>query len=78
MPQLSNESDALSFEGARDELEQVVIKLEDGSTTLDEALALWERGEVLYRHCRERLEAAEARIEKLSATLAEAKPEEQA
>ena len=39
----------LSFEAARDELEQVVQRLEDGSTSLEEALALWERGEALYR-----------------------------
>jgi exodeoxyribonuclease VII small subunit len=61
----------LSFEAARDELEQVVQRLEDGSTSLEQALALWERGEALYRTCRSRLEAAEARIEKLAETLAE-------
>jgi exodeoxyribonuclease VII small subunit len=61
----------LSFEAARDELEQVVQRLEDGSTSLEEALALWERGEALYRACRSRLEAAEARIEKLAEALAE-------
>jgi exodeoxyribonuclease VII small subunit len=61
----------LTFEAARDELEQVVQRLEDGSTSLEEALALWERGEELYRACRSRLEAAEARIEKLAEALAE-------
>ncbi|HET6172837.1 MAG TPA: exodeoxyribonuclease VII small subunit [Gaiellales bacterium] len=61
----------LSFEAARDELERVVQQLEDGSTTLEQALALWERGEALYRACRSRLEAAEARIEKLAEALAE-------
>jgi exodeoxyribonuclease VII small subunit len=64
-------AEELSFEAARDELEQVVQKLEDGSTSLEEALALWERGEALYRTCRNRLEAAEARIEKLAEALAE-------
>ena len=64
-------AEQLSFEVARDELEQVVQKLEDGSTSLEEALALWERGEALYRACRSRLEAAEARIEKLAEALAE-------
>ena len=34
-------SDELTFEQARDELEQIVRRLEDGSTSLDEALALW-------------------------------------
>ena len=61
----------LSFEAARDELELVVRRLEDGSTSLEQALALWERGEALYRTCRTRLEAAEARIEKLAEALAE-------
>ncbi len=64
-------AEQLSFEAARDELEQVVQRLEDGSTSLEEALALWERGEALYRACRGRLEAAEARIEKLSEALAQ-------
>jgi exodeoxyribonuclease VII small subunit len=64
-------AEQLSFEAARDELEQVVQRLEDGSTSLEEALALWERGEALYRACRSRLEAAEARIEKLAQALAE-------
>ncbi len=61
----------LTFEQARDELEQVVMQLEDGSTSLDQAIGLWERGEVLYRVCRERLEAAEQRIESLSVALGE-------
>ena len=61
----------LSFEAARDELELVVRRLEDGSTSLEQALALWERGEALYRACRTRLEAAEARIEKLAEARAE-------
>ena len=62
---------ALTFEQARDELEQVVMQLEDGSTSLDQAIGLWERGEALYRTCRERLEAAEQRIELLSVALGE-------
>ncbi len=54
-----------SFEQARDELEQIVRKLEDGSTSLDEALALWERGEQLHALCRARLDAAEGRVAEL-------------
>jgi exodeoxyribonuclease VII small subunit len=63
-----------SFEQARAELERVVLALEDGKTTLDEALALWERGEVLYRLCRQKLDDAEQRIATLSATLERSKP----
>ena len=62
---------SMSYEQAREELVEVVRTLEAGGTTLEEALALWERGEELYRTCRSRLEAAEARIEKLSEALAE-------
>ena len=65
----------LSFEEARDELELVVQALEDGRTSLDEALALWERGEQLYRACRARLDAAEERIAKLAAALDDERPD---
>ena len=41
-----------TFEEARDELEEIVRKLEDGRTSLDEALTLWERGEALHALCR--------------------------
>jgi exodeoxyribonuclease VII small subunit len=64
----------LSFEEARDELERVVQALEDGRTSLDEALTLWERGEQLYRACRTRLDAAEERIAKLAAALDDERP----
>jgi exodeoxyribonuclease VII small subunit len=64
-----------TFEQARDELEQVVRRLEDGGTTLEEALTLWERGEELYRLCRARLDAAEERIARLSAALEESAPQ---
>jgi exodeoxyribonuclease VII small subunit len=63
-----------TFEQARDELEQVVRRLEDGGTTLEEALTLWERGEELYRLCRAGLDAAEERIARLSAALEESAP----
>jgi exodeoxyribonuclease VII small subunit len=58
-------NEELGFEQARDELEQIVRKLEDGSTPLDEALALWERGEQLHALCRARLDAAEERVTEL-------------
>ncbi|MFB2556560.1 exodeoxyribonuclease VII small subunit [Herbiconiux liangxiaofengii] len=56
---------ALSYEQARDELIRVVGELEQGSATLEQSLALWERGEALAARCeqwligaRERLDAA--------------------
>jgi exodeoxyribonuclease VII small subunit len=66
-----------SFEAARAELEQVVRRLEDGNTSLDEALGLWERGEELYRICAAKLDAAEERVAKLSDALASARPADQ-
>ncbi len=54
-----------TFEAAREELEQIVHKLEDGRTSLDEALALWERGEQLHALCRAKLDQAEARVAEL-------------
>ena len=55
-----------TFEQAQAELERIVEQLERGQAPLDEAIALWERGEELYRFCRSRLEAAEGRIEELA------------
>jgi exodeoxyribonuclease VII small subunit len=55
-----------TYEAAQRELEQIVERLERGQAPLDEALALWERGEALYRFCRERLDAAHGRIEELA------------
>ncbi|MFE0646347.1 exodeoxyribonuclease VII small subunit [Streptomyces sp. NPDC058877] len=57
------EEAALGYEQARDELIEVVRRLEAGGTTLEESLALWERGEGLAKVCRERLEGARARLD---------------
>lgn len=53
----------LSYEQARDELIRVVNELEQGSSTLEQALALWERGESLARRCEEWLIGAKARLD---------------
>ena len=53
----------LSYEQARDELIQLVQRLETGGASLDEALALWERGEQLAAICQAWLDGAKARIE---------------
>ena len=66
-----------TFEQARGELEQVVRRLEDGNTTLDEALTLWERGEELYRLCAAKLDEAEERVARLSEALQSARPPDQ-
>lgn len=54
---------SLSYEQARDELIGVVTRLEQGSPTLEESLALWERGEALARRCEEWLVGAKARLD---------------
>jgi exodeoxyribonuclease VII small subunit len=54
----------LSYEESRDELVRVVHELEQGSATLEESLALWERGEALAKRCEEWLIGAKARLDK--------------
>lgn len=54
---------ALSFEEALKELETIVGRLESGEAALDEAIALYERGDRLRRQCAARLDAAQAKIE---------------
>jgi exodeoxyribonuclease VII small subunit len=55
----------LTFEGAFQELEETVQRLEEGELTLDEAIALFERGQVLAQLCDEQLERAELRVSQL-------------
>lgn len=54
--------EAHSYEQARDELIQVVAQLEAGGTSLEESLALWERGEKLATTCQEWLDGARERL----------------
>jgi exodeoxyribonuclease VII small subunit len=55
--------ESLTYEAALAELEQIVQQMEDGQLPLEAALDLFERGMMLARHCRDRLLAAEQRIE---------------
>ncbi len=52
-----------SYEQARDELVDVVRRLEVGGATLEESLGLWERGEELARVCQDWLDGAKARLD---------------
>lgn len=61
----------LTYEQARDELIQVVNELEQGSSSLEESLALWERGEALAGRCEEWLKGAKARLEAARAAATE-------
>jgi exodeoxyribonuclease VII small subunit len=55
----------LSFEAAMRELEEIVGALEKGNVDLDKSIGLYERGEILKKHCEALLKSAEARIEKI-------------
>ena len=57
----------LSYETAREELIDVVRRLEAGGTTLEESLALWERGELLATTCQDWLNGARERLEAATA-----------
>ncbi|MEJ5201620.1 MAG: exodeoxyribonuclease VII small subunit [Anaerolineales bacterium] len=61
----------LSYEQAFAELESIVASLETEQKSLEEAIALFERGQLLAKHCQTLLENAEIRIRQLS------KPEEE-
>ncbi|MGJ8527020.1 exodeoxyribonuclease VII small subunit [Maritalea sp.] len=58
--------EALSFEDALTELEQIVGKLEGGQAPLQESIDIYERGGLLKAHCESLLRKAEARIEKIT------------
>lgn len=72
---MADDADDLSYEQARDELVEVVQRLEAGGTTLEESLALWERGEALARICERWLEGARARLDAARPDDAPAAPE---
>jgi exodeoxyribonuclease VII small subunit len=70
-PPVKTPADELSYEQARTELADVVAALEGGGLSLEESLALWERGERLADRCQEWLDGARAKVEAaLAATAA--------
>ncbi len=52
----------MSYEAARDELVDIVARLENGQVGLEDSMALWQRGEALAAHCARWLDDAEARL----------------
>ena len=62
---------AISYEAARDELADVVSKLESGKATLEESLKLWERGEELAKICQDWLDGAKAKLDKVKSEVDE-------
>jgi exodeoxyribonuclease VII small subunit len=63
-----------SFEEAQRELERIVSELEGGRASLEDAIALWERGDELYRYCVAKLDSAEGKIEELGRRVEESRP----
>ena len=62
-PEEPGSGESLQYEQAREELVEVVRRLEAGGTTLEESLALWERGEHLATVCQQWLDGARRRLE---------------
>jgi exodeoxyribonuclease VII small subunit len=60
---MAEEQEQLSYEAAREELVETVRKLETGGTTLEESLALWERGEQLATICQQWLDGVRKRLD---------------
>ncbi len=64
-------TEELGYEEAREELVEVVQSLEQGGLTLEETLALWERGERLAQVCQTWLEGARQRLDEVLAASSE-------
>ena len=56
---------AMTFEDALAELEQIVRRLEGGQVKLDEAIGSYERGALLKRHCEQKLNEAQQRVDRI-------------
>jgi len=66
LPVMADELTSMNFEQALTALEQIVRTLENGEAPLDEAIALYEKGNTLRALCQQRLDAAKARIEAIT------------
>jgi exodeoxyribonuclease VII small subunit len=71
---MSDDLETLSFEVAFGELETTVERLEAGDLTLEEAIALYERGMRLARHCGTMLDTAELQVQQLALAPSQAEP----
>jgi exodeoxyribonuclease VII small subunit len=63
---MTQQGETLSFEAAFAELETIIGRLDSGELTLDESVALFERGRKLSEHCQKLLDEAELRISQLA------------
>jgi exodeoxyribonuclease VII small subunit len=64
-PAVPSDIAQMSFEDALAELEQIVKRLEAGSAKLNDAIAAYERGALLKRHCEAKLREAQSRVDKI-------------
>lgn len=71
-----NPIEELTYEEAMAELEGIVDSLEDGQSSLQDAMKLFERGQALVTHCGAMLESAQLKVQKLSGESLEAFEEE--
>ncbi|NLX08352.1 MAG: exodeoxyribonuclease VII small subunit [Chloroflexi bacterium] len=62
---MTDDSHDLTFEQAYERLEAIVARLESGDLSLEEAVALYEQGQVLAQQCGDLLDAAELRVQQL-------------
>lgn len=65
-PAPSSDIDAMTFEQALQELEQLVRRLEGGEVTLDESIQAYERGSQLKAHCERKLNEAQQKVERIA------------
>lgn len=63
MTENNSDIEKMTYEQARDELTKVLGQLEAGSVTLDQSMALWQRGELLAQKCEQWLAGARAKLD---------------
>ena len=56
----------LNFEDSLKELEEIVERLENGQGSLEDAIAAYERGSMLKKHCQAKLDEARLKVEKIN------------
>ena len=64
--EISADIEAMSFEQALTELENIVNRLEAGDVALEESIEIYRRGSQLRAHCENKLKTAQLRIEKIT------------
>ena len=67
---MTKDDSTLTFEQALAQLEEIVVKLEGGEVSLDEAVAAYERGSALRKQCQDRLDEARLKVDKIRAARA--------